>query len=74
MLITESTVSPFVRRLAGSPGMSVVYGPDLRSRVPGQVAREAIAWRQGGLICSVSADLPLTTAQLMAIADSATGG
>ena len=29
---------------------------------------------KGGLINSVGADLPLTTAQLMAIADSATGG
>ena len=29
---------------------------------------------EGGLIYSVGADLPLTIAQLMAIADSATGG
>jgi len=42
--------------------------------VPGHVARRVIAWRQGGLINSAGADLPLTTAQLMAIADSATGG
>jgi hypothetical protein len=27
MLITESTVSPFVPRLPGGPGTSVVYGP-----------------------------------------------
>ena len=32
MLITESTVGPFVPRLPGSPGMSVVYGPPVYVR------------------------------------------
>ena len=42
--------------------------------VPGWAAPAAIAWRQDGLIYSVSADpLPSATAQLVAIADSATG-
>jgi hypothetical protein len=75
MLITESTVSPFVPRLPGSPGTGVVYGP--RSTFEGPRDRwlgQLCAWRQGGLIYSAGADLPLTTAQLMAIADSATGG
>ena len=48
MLITEPAVSPFVRGLPDSPGVSVVYGT--RSRFDGpqeQVARAAIAWRQG---------------------------
>ena len=75
MLITESTVSPVCTT---SPWQSRhergLWAPIYVRGVPGQVTLAAIAWRQGGLIYPVSADLPLTTAQLMAIADSTTGG
>ncbi len=74
MLITQSTYSSFVPRPFGSPRRSVIYGP-ARSRVPGEVAPAAVAWREdGGLFYSVSADPALTTAQLIAIADNTTGG
>ena len=73
MLIIESTVSPFVRRLCRRH-TSVVYGPRSTFEALRTGCWAAIAWRQGELIYSVSADLPLTTAQLMAVADSTTSG
>ena len=75
MLITESTVSPFVPPPWQSRHERGLWAPIYVRGVPGRVTLAAIAWRQGGLIYySVSADLPLTTAQLVAIADSTTGG
>ena len=47
--------------------------PDPRSTGPRMAAPAAIAWRQDRLIYSVSVDPPLITAQLVAIAYSATG-
>ncbi len=74
MLITESIDSRFVRRPPGSPRRSVVYAPpDPRSKCPCRGSSGSIAWRHDGLICSVSADPPLTTAQLIAIANSTAG-
>jgi len=74
-LITESTVSPFVRRLPGSPGMSVVYGLPIYVRGSQDMSLgKLLPGVKGGLIYSVGADLPLTTAQLMAIAESVIGG
>jgi hypothetical protein len=73
MLITQSTYSSFVPRPFGSPRRSVIYGP--RAFEGPRIGRSAaVAWRQDGLIYSVSADPALTTAQLIAIADNTTGG
>jgi hypothetical protein len=79
LVITESPDSPFVPRPWQSPP-EPWQSPAKHSqwtrirvrRVPGWAAPSVIAWRQSGLIYSISAGPPLTTAQLIAIADSAT--
>lgn len=80
LVITESPDSPFVPRPWQSPPepwqSPGKQGQWTRIRVrgvPGWAAPSVISWRQSGLIYSISADppLPLTTAQLIAIADSA---
>ena len=73
MLIIDSADSPFVPRPGQSPQERGQWTPIRVRGVPGWAAPAAIAWRQDGLIYSVSADPPPTTAQLLAIADSATG-
>jgi hypothetical protein len=75
MLITESTVSPFLRSLPDSPGVSVVYGTRStfegpRSRSPGRL----LPGVKVGSSTRSDTDLPLTAGQLMAVADSTTGG
>lgn len=73
VVITESPESPLVLLPWQSPPQ---HGNWTRIRlrgVPGWAAPSVIAWRQRGLIYSISTYTPLTTAQLIAIADSASG-
>jgi hypothetical protein len=73
LVITEYPGSPFV----SPPWQSAADGSHwtrIRVRgVRGWAGPSVIAWRQRGLFYSVSASPPLTTTQLTAIADSATG-
>jgi hypothetical protein len=73
LVITESPDSPLVPRPWLSPARHSQW-IRLRVRgVSGWAGPSVIAWRQGGLIYSISAGPPLITAQLIAIANSATG-
>jgi hypothetical protein len=80
LLITVSPDSPLVPRPWQSPPepwqSPAKHNRWIRIRVrgvPGWASPSLIAWRQRGLIYSVSASPLLTTAQLISIADSATG-
>jgi hypothetical protein len=80
LLISESRDSPLVSLPWQFPPerwqSPAKHGQWIRIRVRGVrgwAAPSVIAWRQRGLIYSISAVPPLTTAQLIAIAGSATG-
>jgi hypothetical protein len=73
LVITESPESPLVLPPWQSQPQHGRWTRTRLRRVQGWAAPGVIAWRQRGLIYSISADTPLTTAQLIAIADSATG-
>jgi hypothetical protein len=72
LLITESPDSPFVSPPWQSPADGSQWTRIRVRGVPAWAGPSVIAWRQRGLLYSVSASPPLTTTQLTAIADSAT--
>jgi hypothetical protein len=80
LLVTEYPDSPLVPPPWPPPAKRGQWTPIRVRGVLGWASEWVIAWRQRGLIYSISAGPPteaggppLTTAQLIAIADSATG-
>jgi hypothetical protein len=80
LVIAEYPDSPLVPRPwqspleSGPPPAKPARWSPIRVRgVPGWAAPSTIAWRQRGLIYSITTGTPMTTTQLTAIADSATG-
>jgi hypothetical protein len=73
LVITESPESPLVLPPWQSPPQHGRWAGIRLRGVQGWAAPSVVAWRQRGLMYSISADTPLSTAQLIAIADSAIG-